>query len=303
MTPMPTFRFAPSPNGPLHLGHALSALVGHEMARPAGGRFLVRMEDIDLERSREDHIWSILEDLRWLGLSWEEPVLRQSTRFGAYSHAIGKLQEMGLLYPCWASRREVAEQAIGFDPDGAPIYPGTWRGRTAEDVTAMLSAGIPHALRIDMDRALAAARAKSLHWPLTYREIRTDGSIAIVDARPEAWGDAIIVRKETPASYMLSVVVDDAAQGITHVSRGKDLEAATGLQRLLQVLLDLPEPIYHHHRLILGQDGLKLSKSAGAESLAALRQQGVTPDDVRRLTGFTEGDIPRLIPAADGRHS
>ncbi|MDX2307978.1 MAG: tRNA glutamyl-Q(34) synthetase GluQRS [Hyphomicrobium sp.] len=294
----PTFRFAPSPNGRLHAGHALSALVGHELARRNGGRFLVRIEDIDPDRSRESHVASILDDLGWLGLSWEEPVMRQSVRFQTYGSAIERLRRQGVLYPCWASRREVdafsRDRGFGTDPDGAQLYPGIWRDRAGEDVTDMLSTELPHAMRIDMAQALRVAQRKAPRWPLTFRELSGDGQLQEIPANPEVWGDAIIVRKDTPASYVLAVVVDDAAQGVTHVTRGMDLQPSTGLQRLLQVLLDLPEPVYHHHRLVTDAQGRKLSKSENARALAELRAQGVTPAELRSIIGFGVCDVPDL---------
>lgn len=274
----PVLRFAPSPNGPLHLGHALSATVGHSMARASGGRFLLRIEDIDLARTRQSHVDAILGDLAWLGLTWDGPVLRQSSRFAAYADASARLDALGLLYRCNATRAEIAAHtaAVGhpLDPDGAPLFPASLR-RTAADVGRA-----PFALRFHMERAIAAAHAALGGAALTYNEIGLDGAIESRPARPQQWGDAIIVRKDTPASYHLAVVVDDAFQGVSHVTRGSDLREATGLHRLLQVLLGLPEPLYHHHRLILGPDGRKLSKSAGDAGFGALRAAGASPADV-----------------------
>ncbi len=280
----PVFRFAPSPNGELHLGHALSALVGWEAARAAGGRFLLRIEDIDTGRSRPEYVAGIFADLRWLGLAWEEPVLVQSTRFAAYAEAAGRLEAMGLLYPCFATRAEIEAAAIGgaTDPDGAPLYPGLWKGRPAGEVAQRKAEGEPFALRLDMEKALAALGNRRL----TFTELGEDGQPQIIAAEPAPWGDAVIVRKDTPSSYHLAVVVDDAWQGVTHVTRGRDLYAATHLHRLLQVLLDLPEPAYRHHRLITDADGRKLAKSARDTSLRCLREAGVTPAEVRRLVGL-----------------
>jgi glutamyl-Q tRNA(Asp) synthetase len=284
MPDCPVFRFAPSPNGELHLGHALSALVGWEAARVAGGRFLLRIEDIDTGRSRPEHVAGIFADLRWLGLAWEEPVQFQSTRFAAYAEAARKLEAMGLLYPCFATRAEIEAAASGAaDPDGAPIYPGLWRGRPDGDTAARKAAGEPFALRLDVGKALAAARIRLAGRPLTFTELGEDGQPQIIAADPALWGDAVIVRKDTPSSYHLAVVVDDAWQGVTHVTRGRDLFAATHLHRLLQVLLDLPEPVYRHHRLITDADGRKLAKSARDTSLRCLREAGVTPAEVRRM--------------------
>jgi glutamyl-Q tRNA(Asp) synthetase len=284
----PVFRFAPSPNGELHLGHALSALVGSEAARAAGGRFLLRIEDIDTGRSRPEYVAGIFADLRWLGLTWEEPVLVQSARFAAYAEAAGRLEAMGLLYPCFATRAEIEAAAVAGakDPDGAPLYPGLWKGRPAAEIGRRKAAGEPFALRIDMDKALAAARIRLGDQRLTFTELGEEGQAEIVAAEPALWGDAVIVRKDTPSSYHLAVVVDDAWQGVTHVTRGRDLYAATHLHRLLQVLLDLPEPLYSHHRLITDTQGRKLAKSARDTSLRSLREAGATPAEVRRLVGL-----------------
>jgi glutamyl-Q tRNA(Asp) synthetase len=283
------FRFAPSPNGDLHLGHALSALVGWEAARAAGGRFLLRIEDIDTGRARPEFVAGIFQDLRWLGLDWEEPVLVQSTRFAAYAEAARRLEEMGLLYPCFATRAEIEAAAAGggTDPDGAPLYPGLWKARPAAEIARRKAAGEPFALRIDIDKAMAAANARLAGRPLTFAELGDDGGPQIISAEPALWGDAVIVRKDVPASYHLAVLVDDAWQGVSHVTRGRDLYAATHLHRLLQVLLDLPEPLYRHHRLITGSDGRKLAKSARDAGLRSLREAGATPADVQRLVGLS----------------
>ena len=286
--PVPVFRFAPSPNGELHLGHALSALVGFERARACGGRFLVRIEDIDVGRSRERFVAGIFADLAWLGLAWEEPVVFQSRRMGAYGEAADRLQAMGLVYPCFATRAEIEAAAAGgpTDPDGAPLYPGLYKGRDGQEIARRMEAGEPYALRLDMERALAAAAAKLQGAALTFTELGEDGTAQKIAAKPERWGDAVIVRKDVPTSYHLAVVVDDAWQGVTHVTRGRDLFAATDLHRLLQVLLDLPAPLYHHHRLITDDQGRKLAKSARDTSLKALRERGQTPADIRRLVGL-----------------
>lgn len=280
------YRFAPSPNGELHLGHALSALVGFDMARRAGARFLVRIEDIDLARCKPEFIAACLADLAWLGIRWDSPVLRQSERFPVYAVAARRLQDMGLLYPCFATRTELAASAStgshDVDPDGVPLYPGTYRDYPANEAAARITRGEPYALRLDMDKALLLGRQVLDGNALTFTEIDADGHSETVVARPERWGDAVIVRKDTPASYHLAVVIDDAAQHITHVTRGRDLYAATDLHRLLQVLLALPQPLYHHHRLVADSTGRKLSKSARDTSLRALREKGVTPADIRR---------------------
>jgi glutamyl-Q tRNA(Asp) synthetase len=285
-------RFAPSPNGLLHVGHALSAVIAHDVARKAGGRFLLRIEDIDLERRRPEFVTAIYEDLRWLGLTWEEPVLVQSEHFAEYLKAADKLIAKGLLYPCFATRTEIAaavnqaKTEANTDPDGAPLYPGLWRGAAADLIGARMAAGESPALRLNMDGALQVLREKRGNKPLTFTEVGDDGSERTVVAEPQRWGDAVIVRKEVPASYHLSVVVDDARQGVTHVTRGQDLFAATDLQRLLQELLDLPEPVYSHHRVIRWSDGRKLSKTNQDMGLRALRDEGATAADIRRVIGL-----------------
>ncbi len=286
----PVFRFAPSPNGALHLGHALSALVGYREAKALGGRFLVRIEDIDAARSRPELVQAILDDLRWLGLSWEEPVLHQSTRLPAYRAAAEKLAALGVLYRCFATRSEIdaAAAGAGTDPDGAPLYPALWKNRSQQDATDALAAGRPFALRLDMKAAQQAAAAIQHDRPLSFTELGDHGEPRIIEVRPERWGDAVIVRKDVPASYHLAVVVDDAWQGVTHVTRGRDLMAATDLHCLLQVLLGLPTPTYRHHRLIVDAGGRKLSKSAGDTSLRSLREGGTSPAGIRRLVGLDD---------------
>lgn len=286
------FRFAPSPNGDLHLGHALSALTGFEMARRAGGRFLIRIEDIDTARSRETYVRGIFDDLAWLGIHWEEPVLRQSTRFAAYRQAAQRLETMGLLYPCFATRTEIAGHATpgAVDPDGAPLSSGLSKALTPREIARRKSAGEPFALRIDMQKAIAAAKAMTGGTPLTFREWGEGDDARTVPARPDRWGDAVIIRKDTPASYHLAVVVDDASQGITDVTRGMDLFAATDIHRLLQVLLGLPEPQYRHHHLLFKTDGQKLSKSARDTSLKSLRESGITAAEIRARLGFSSSE-------------
>jgi glutamyl-Q tRNA(Asp) synthetase len=284
----PVFRFAPSPNGELHLGHALSAIVSYERSRARGGRFLVRIEDIDVGRSRERFVAGIFEDLAWLGLTWEEPVMFQSQRMAAYTHAAERLRAMGLLYPCFATRAEIEAATVGgpLDPDGTPLYPGHYKGRDPAEIARRTTAGEPFALRLDMDAAIATAAMKLHGGPLSFTELGEDSTPQTITARPERWGDAVIVRKDTPTSYHLAVVLDDAWQGITHVTRGRDLFAATDLHRLLQVLLGLPAPLYHHHRLVTDAAGRKLAKSARDTSLKSLRESGATAADVRRLVGL-----------------
>ena len=282
----PVFRFAPSPNGYLHLGHACSALLNFDMARAAGGRFLLRIEDIDITRCRPEFEVAIYEDLTWLGLAWETPVRRQSEHFAGYREAIEKLSASGLIYPSFESRTEIArlvaekESAAPWprDPDGAPLYPGTAKSLTAEERRRGIESGMPYALRLDI--AAACAQAKDLSW--TELGEGPDGECGTVSARPEAWGDVILARKETPTSYHLSVVIDDALQGVTHVVRGRDLFWSTSVHRLLQSLLGLPQPVYRHHPLLTDASGQKLSKSTGATGLRELRAAGATPADIRQ---------------------
>lgn len=287
MTRSPVLRFAPSPNGPLHLGHAFSALVCFDSAKQWGGKLLLRIEDIDIARCREEHVSGMLADLAWLGISWEGSVLRQSRHFDVYRAATRFLQGRGLLYPCFASRSEVLQAAEkdALDPDGVPLYPGLHKSLSKAEIDDRVGEGQPFAMRLDMVRALNYAKQLLGSKPLTFTELSEDGHPRTIKARPERWGDAVIVRKDVPASYHLAVVVDDARQGITHVTRGRDLLAATDLHRLLQVLLGLPEPLYYHHRL-LTEDGRKLSKSAGDAGLSNLRARGVPPRDIRGLVGL-----------------
>ncbi|MGL4397109.1 MAG: tRNA glutamyl-Q(34) synthetase GluQRS [Hyphomicrobium sp.] len=283
----PVFRFAPSPNGRLHLGHALSALTGFDAARRSRGRFLVRIEDIDSTRARPELVSAIFDDLAWLGLRWEEPVLHQSQHLAAYKAAAERLHTRGLVYPCFASRSDIVAADTGArDPEGAVVYPGNWRGRDRADVADAHANGQKAALRLDMAKALEAFRRERPDDELAFTEIDADGTQHRVIAHPQRWGDVVLLRKDVPASYLLAVVVDDARQGITHVTRGRDLYAATDVQRLLQELLGLPEPLYAHHRLILDDDGRKLSKSRGSTSLSDLRAAGATPADIRRMVGL-----------------
>jgi glutamyl-Q tRNA(Asp) synthetase len=288
MASPPVLRFAPSPNGPLHLGHALSALTGFEMARRLGGRFLVRIEDIDVGRCREEHVAGILEDLAWLGIAWKEPVLRQSQRFAVYAEAAQLLEAQGLLYPCFATRAEIAAATAGgdIDPEGAPVYPGLHKHLGRAEVEARIAKGERYALRLDLARAMELAQRRLDGRALTFTELDQAGAPHFVAAHPERWGDTVLLRKDVPASYHLAVVVDDAVQGVTHVVRGRDLYEATDLQRLLQVILGLPEPLYHHHRLVTDGEGRKLSKSARDTALAFLRHAGVPPGDIRSQLGL-----------------
>jgi len=278
------FRFAPSPNGYLHLGHAFSALINHEMAAATGGSLLLRMEDIDVERCRPEFDQAIYEDLGWLGLSWDEPVRRQSEHFDAYAEALASLEQRGLVYPCFCSRAEVLNAVAERpdwprDPDGSPLYPGTCKHMTAAERRARL--GQPAALRLDMEAALAQARQK-----IAWREYGGGAERRDIIGDPSLWGDAVLSRKDVPASYHIAVVVDDAVQGVTDVVRGEDLFMATSLHRLLQILLDLPAPAYHHHELLRDAAGRKLSKSLRAKSLRAMRREGLAPADLKEQLGI-----------------
>ena len=293
----PVFRFAPSPNGQLHLGHAYSALLNADLAARWGGRFLLRIEDIDVTRCRPAFEAGIYEDLAWLGLRWEMPVRRQSEHFSDYRAAFARLKARDPVYPCFCTRKDVAQAVAAReaeagapwprDPDGAPLYPGSCRRLPKAEAERRIGAGEPHAWRLDGAAALAQLAPNAL----TYARFDPSGGESLVPARPGRWGDAVIVRKDIPASYHLAVVTDDALQGVTHVVRGADLDAATDLHTLLQALLDLPRPRYHHHSLIHDDTGSKLSKSLRSEPLAALRARGVTPDTVRRGLGVvSEGE-------------
>lgn len=262
-------RFAPSPTGRLHLGHAYSALLAHDFARDGDGTFLLRIEDIDPGRVRTAFIDGILEDLLWLGLEWDADMVYQSERLDLYAAALARLREMGLVYPCFCTRADIAASlSAPHGPDG-PLYPGTCRGLVAPDLSR------PHAWRLDV--ATAVARAGPLRW--------SNDGIDIV-AAPESLGDVVLARKDAPASYHLAVAVDDADQGVTDVVRGRDLLASTHVHRLLQALLALPVPAYHHHGLLADAEGHRLAKRHGAPTLADLRAGGMDPamlvDSLRR---------------------
>ena len=288
--PPPVFRFAPSPNGYLHLGHAFSALLNLDLARQTGGRLLLRIEDIDLTRCKPEFETAIYEDLTWLGIAWDEPVRRQSEHLADYREALEKLSAQNLVFPSFETRAEIAKlvaqrEASGRwprDPDGAPLYPGTAKLLSSDERARLLGSDAPYALRLDM--AAACARAGDLFW--AEHGEGPDGEVGAVAARPEAWGDVVLARKETPTSYHLSVVVDDALQGVTEVVRGQDLFWSTSVHRLLQQLLGLPQPAYRHHRLILDAAGGKLSKSTEATGLRELRAGGARPADIRGLVGL-----------------
>jgi glutamyl-Q tRNA(Asp) synthetase len=262
-------RFAPSPTGRLHLGHAYAAIRAHDHARAAGGAFLLRIEDIDGTRSREAFVAGIEEDLRWLGLDWDGPVVRQSTRLARYAAALDDLRGQGLLYPCFCTRADIAASgsAPHHGPDGL-VYPGTCRHLPAAEAADRIAAGVPHAWRLAIDAAVesAVARAGALSW----HDLAAGDQIA----EPQAFGDVVLARKDAPASYHLAVTVDDAAQGVTDVVRGADLIRATDIHRLLQALLGLPTPVYLHHPLLVGPDGERLAKRHGAPALADRRAAG-----------------------------
>ena len=275
-----TTRFAPSPTGRLHLGHAYAALFAERAARAAGGRFLLRIEDIDATRCRPEFEQAITDDLAWLGLRWETPVRRQSEHMADYAAAIETLKAQGLVYPCFCTRAEIRSEIAraGAAPHGSegPLYPGTCRHLGEAERAQRADAGAPYALRLDVAKALR--KTGPLAW--------TDRERGTVAANPALHGDVVLARKETPTSYHLSVTLDDHLQGVTLVTRGADLFDATHIHRLLQALLGLDTPDYHHHALIAGPTGERLAKRAGAPTLLSLREAGRSPDDVRAMIGF-----------------
>ena len=291
----PLFRFAPSPNGLLHLGHAYSALVNADFAKRLRGKLILRIEDIDITRCRPEHDAAIIRDLAWLGLSFDEPIRRQAQHFDDYRLLLRRLREAGLVYPCFATRKQIAQAVAAReaetgtpaprDPDGAPLYPRLCAGLDPAETQARIEAGEPFALRIDMAKALAEAERIAPEG-LAYARFDRDGTVTRVPADPARWGDAVLMRKEIPTSYHLAVVHDDAAQGITHVVRGRDLEPATDLHVLLQCLLRLPTPLYHHHDLIRDESGEKLAKSRVSTPIAQLREEGADPAALRAMLGF-----------------
>ena len=295
MNDQAAIRFAPSPNGELHLGHAFSALLAYRGAQAMGARFLLRIEDIDIGRCRPEFEAQILDDLSWLGLTWEEPVRRQSEHFETYRGALERLDAMGLLYPCFASRSEISDAArvtgktgAPLDPDGAPLYPGLYRDLDPALAERYKAEGKPFAMRIHMARAVEQARQKA-GGEITFGSFEPGKSdIKREAANPARWGDAVVARKDVPTSYHLAVVVDDAIQKISHVVRGMDLYAATDIHRLLQILLDLPEPLYHHHRLVTDETGRKLSKRHLDKSLSALRKGGASPSQIAAMVGLAD---------------
>ena len=276
-------RFAPSPSGHLHLGHVKSALFSAEQAWERGGRFLVRIEDIDFERCRPEYEESTFEDLRWIGLQWEEPVMRQSEHMDRYAKELEKLDDMGVTYPCFCSRREIRRTLRGMDhvktgPDG-PLYPGTCRGMDKDKAAALIAEGKPFNVRLDVVKAMDIA-GSGMVWDDIYKGEQK--------ATPEIMGDVILARKDTPTSYNLSVVVDDDVQDITLVTRGMDLFHASHLHRLLQELLSLKVPQYAHHDLIMDIDGEKLSKRKGEHKMIirTLRNEGMSAEEIRTLAGY-----------------
>ena len=269
----PVTRFAPSPTGLLHLGHAFSALTAHDFARSQEGAFLLRIEDIDPGRARAAFVDGIIEDLLWLGLEWDDEIVYQSERLDLYAEALERLKAADMVYPCFCTRADIAASASApHGPEGA-LYPGTCRGMTSPDLTQ------PHAWRLDVGKATASA------GPLYWMDDHTE-----VQAEPERFGDVVLARKDAPASYHLAVTVDDAAQGVSHVVRGRDLYACTDVHRLLQALLELPTPTYHHHALLADAEGGRLAKRHGAPTIADLRAQGMDP--VALVEELREGRLP-----------
>lgn len=285
MNSLPTvFRFAPSSNGKLHLGHAYSALLNFDMAKDAGGRFLVRVEDIDQTRCTPELEQAMLDDLAWLGLKWEMPVRRQSMHFADYAKALDELERQGLTYRSFLSRGDIRrivddQEKQGDewprDPDGAPLFPGQKFEPANADGAANFAIRLKTSLAVERN-------ASRIQW----RETGFDDAETVRSFEAEKWGDVVLARRDTPTSYHLSVVVDDALQGVTHVVRGRDLLEATAVHVLLQRLLGLPEPIYHHHELVLDEQGQKLSKSKKDTSIAQLRSEGATPSEIRQMVGL-----------------
>lgn len=285
--PIETTRFAPSPTGALHLGHALAAITAHDLARAAGGRFLLRIEDIDRARCRVEYEAAILEDLAWLGLSWDGAPLRQSERFAFYGAALDRLRERQLLYPCFCTRGEIAAELARMaraphGPEG-PVYPGTCRLLPEAERSARLSAGEACAWRLHVAASVSALDGAGLFFEESGRG--PAGEHGRVRVQPDVSGDVVLARKDLGIAYHLAVVLDDHAQGVTLVSRGEDLFAATHVQRLLQALLGLPAPRYHHHRLVRDDSGRRLAKRDRDLTLAVLRAAGVGPAEIRARLG------------------
>ncbi len=275
-------RFAPSPTGYLHMGHAYSASLAFEKAKESGGHFLLRIEDIDTTRCRPDFESAIYEDLAWLRLEWEKPVRRQSDHMEDYAALLERLHERGLIYPCFCSRKEIAAEIAAsksapHGPDG-PLYPGTCRHLSEKEKQVRFSAGEPYALRLDMTRALQEVAVAQL----TFNELEK----GLIQCDPARFGDVVLARKETPTSYHLAVTLDDALQGVNLVVRGQDLLEATYVQRLLQARFDLPTPDYLHHGLVSDVKGKRLAKRDKDATIRAMRENGYSPQEARKLTGF-----------------
>lgn len=276
-------RFAPSPTGHLHLGHAYSALLGFEAAAQAGGRFILRIEDIDQGRCRDEFVQGIYDDLEWLGLEWEAPVRVQSHHMADYQKALDALYSRGLIYPCFCTRAEIKAEierapSAPHGPDG-PLYPGTCRSLPIRDADERKEAGVPHAWRLNLEKALESLQDAALGW-------HEDGK-GFISAEPKRLGDVVLARKDTPASYHLAVTHDDALQGVTHIIRGEDLFYATHIHRLLQALMGWPAPTYVHHPLLKDENGVRFAKRHKSETLSSLRASGVTAEDVRKRLGFS----------------
>jgi glutamyl-Q tRNA(Asp) synthetase len=269
-------RFAPSPTGPLHLGSAFAALFAERAAREAGGTFLLRIEDLDFTRCRPEHEAAILDDLAWLGVAWDGPVRRQSEHLDDFARALERLRDHGVVYPCFCTRADVLRAATAPHGPEGPVYPGTCRQFGLAEREARIAAGDGHAFRLDLERALA------ITGPLDW----TDRGAGPQTARSALFGDIVVARRDIGTSYHVAVVVDDALQGVTLVTRGDDLFAATHIQRVLQALLGLAPPAYHHHRLILDDAGQRLAKRAPGATLGGLRAAGQTPGQIRARLGF-----------------
>ena len=278
------FRFAPSPNGFLHLGHAYSALLNYQYAKKTNGKFILRIEDIDIGRTKDIYIQAIYEDLHWLGIKWESPIMLQSERFDIYKKFSNKLHKMGLVYPCFCSRKEIINNAISKDPDGAPLYAKTCKKLNAKTIAQNIENKMPFALRLDMDKATQITG----NIEINSAQINPLATPKFSAANPKNWGDVVIVRKNMPSSYHLSVVIDDEAQNITHVIRGKDLKKATDIHVILQKLLGLASPIYFHHKLITDKASVKLAKSNNSLSLRDLRKRGISAQEIIEQFGFDD---------------
>jgi glutamyl-Q tRNA(Asp) synthetase len=287
----PVLRFAPSPNGPLHLGHAYSALCNERLAAALGGRLLLRIEDLDRARCKQRYEAAILDDLAWLGFRFESRPRRQSEHGGAYAGALARLEALGLVYPCFCSRAEIARASVKRDPDGAPLYPSTCRALSRGEMADRAAEGRA-ARRLDMRRAIEQAPVG-----IVWREFGEGSTPVERAADPALWGDVVLAGRDLAASYHLAVTVDDALQGVTDVVRGRDLLAATSVHRLLQELLGLPSPRYRHHRLVLDAEGAKLSKSRLSPSLGALREKGASAAQIRAALGFGGDDCGGLSVA------